>query len=209
MTGLLIPIVLVCAVILAVPMMGLDYHLRRIWRFQRQRIRDAMNSEAPSSLMALGGLGRKVQVPLSDVRDLVISLQLGTSMQSTLTGSLDRAAEQFAGRGVLGERLRRHVDARLSISSEAVLEGLVQDIDCPQLAELLERIRMASEGGISYTRVLAVSVASIEEDMRSAIEQEIQKAPTRLTLPMVIGVFFPAIILGLLPLMANAVSQMR
>ena len=208
MTDLILPIVVICVVILAIPMVGLDYHLRRIWQFQRRRIQDAVRREVSSSMMPLGP-GKKLQVPLADVRDLVISLQLGTSMQSTLTGSLDRAAEQFAGRGVLGERLRRHVDARLSISPEAVLEGLAQDIDCPQLTELLERIRMASEGGITYNRVLAVSVASIEEDMRSAIEQEIQRAPTRLTLPMVIGVFFPAIILGLVPLMASAMSQMR
>ncbi len=207
MTDTLIPIVMVCGVILIIPMVGLDYHLRRIWRFQKQRVKEKFRSDAPS-FMALGP-GKKLQVPLADVRDLVISLQLGTSMQSTLTGSLDRAAEQFAGRGVLGERLRRHVDARLSISPEAVLEGLAQDLDCRPLNELLERIRMASEGGITYNRVLAVSVASIEEDMRSAIEQEIRRAPTRLTLPMVIGVFFPAILLGLLPLLASAVSQMR
>ena len=208
MTDLMIPIIVVCVVIVAIPMVGLDYHLRRIWQFQRRRIQDAVRREVSASMMSLGP-GKKIPVPLADVRDLVISLQLGTSMQSTLTGSLDRAAEQFAGRGVLGERLRRHVDARLSISPEAVLEGLAQDLDCPQLTELLERIRMASEGGITYNHVLAVSVASIEEDMRSAIEQEIQRAPTRLTLPMVIGVFFPAILLGLLPLMASAMSQMR
>jgi tight adherence protein C len=206
-TTMLIPIIMVCTVILIVPVMGLDYHLRRVWHFQKQRLKEKFRHDT-SSLMALGS-GKKLQVPLADVRDLVISLQLGTSMQSTLTGSLDKAAEQFAGRGVLGERLRRHVDARLSISPEAVLEGLAQDLDCRQLDEVLERIRMASEGGITYNRVLAVSVASIEEDMRSAIEQEIQRAPTRLTLPMVIGVFFPAILLGLLPLMASAVNQMR
>ncbi|MBC7236410.1 MAG: hypothetical protein H5T69_11270 [Chloroflexi bacterium] len=206
MTGLLIPIVLVCAVILVIPMVGADYHLRRIWRFQRRRLKE---SRANVGLPMLGKGKKRLQVPLADVRDLIISLQLGTSMESTLTGSLDKAAEQFANRGVLGERLRRHVDARLSISPEAVLEGLVEDIDCPQLKEVLDRIRMAADGGISYNRVLAVSVASIEEDMRGAIEQEIQRAPTRLTLPMVIGVFFPAIILGLLPLMIHAVSQMQ
>ena len=90
-----------------------------------------------------------------------------------------------------------------------MLEGLVEDFDCPQLAEVLDRIRMAADGGISYNRVLAVTVASIEEDLRGIVEKEIQKAPTRLTLPMVIGVFFPALILGLLPLMAFAVTQMQ
>lgn len=208
MTGLLIPIVLICVLIVTIPMTGADYHLRQIWRFQRRRAR-ATKESSSAVFSVLGTQKKRLRVPLSDVRDLVISLQLGTSMESTLTGSLDRAAEQFAGRGILGERLRRHVDARLSISPEAVLEGLVEDLDCPQLQEVLDRIRMASEGGISYNRVLAVSIASIEEDMRTQVEHEIQRAPTQLTLPMVIGVFFPAIILGLLPLMINAVSQMQ
>jgi len=208
MSGILVPIVIFCAILLAIPMTGADYHLRRIVRFQRRRLSED-GETSPLPLAGLTGNRKKLQVPLSEIRDLVISLQLGTSMESTLTGALDKAAEQFADRGVLGERLRRHVDARLSISPESVIEGLIEDLDCPQLVEVLERIRMASEGGLSYNRVLSVSVASIEEDMRGEIEQAIQRAPTRLTLPMVAGVFFPAIVLGLLPLMINAVSQMQ
>ena len=152
---------------------------------------------------------QKYKVNLADVRDLVITLQLGTSMEATLTGSLARAAILFAGRGILGERLRRQVDARLSISPEAVLEGLVNDFDCPPLAEVLDRVRMASDGGITYTQVLKVSADAIGEDMRSEIEQSIQKAPITLTIPMVAGVFLPALVLGLIPLVVSGISQMR
>ena len=195
-------------IVLGVFATRMDYHLRRVIRFQRLRIK---GFEVPSLLSLLTEpQGEKRQVRLSDVRDLVISLQLGTSLDATLTGSLARAAEQFEERGALGERLKRHVQSKLgSIGPHAVIEGLVQDFDCPQLEEVLERLHMAEDGGVSYTQVLAVSASSIEEDIRAAIEREIQKAPTRLTLPMVIGVFFPALVLGLLPLLGSALVQMR
>jgi hypothetical protein len=192
--GLVVLLVLI-GIVVAIPLTGLDYELRRIWKFQRRRLK---GQSAPATVSLFSQ--EKRQVPLTDVRDLIISLQLGTSMESTLTGSLARAAEQFARRGILGERLQRHVQARLSISPEAVLEGLVEDFDCPQLAELLHRIRMAAEGGISYNRVLAVSVNDIEEDISTQVEQRIEKAPMRLTPLMIGGVFLPALLLGLIPL---------
>jgi hypothetical protein len=203
-----IPILLVVVVLLgamAIPLTGLDYHLRRVALFQRRR--RAKAPKAPT-VLEFFQKRKKAQVPLTDVRDLIISLQLGTSMESTMSGSLARAAEQFADRGVLGERLQRNVEARLSISPESVLEGLVGDLDCRQLNEVLERIRMAAEGGISYNRVLAVSAGAIEEDIRSAVEQQIQRAPIGLAPIMVAGVFFPALILFMLPLIASAFSQL-
>ncbi|GEM_PF-1012472 len=202
----LVAVVLVGA--MAIPLTGLDYHIRRIMLFQRRRRAKAPTTTTPA-VLSIFQKPKKVQVPLTDVRDLIISLQLGTSMESTLTGSLARAAEQFAGRGVLGERLQRHVEARLSISPEAVLEGLAEDLDCPQLDEVLERIRMAASGGVTYNRVLSVSAAAIEEDIRGQVEQRIQRAPIRLSPLMVAGVFFPALVLLMWPLVGSAVSQLR
>ena len=195
-------------VILFVFLTGADYHVRRILAFQRLRTR---GPEVPSIMSLLSDThGEKLPVPLSDVRDLVISLQLGTSLDATLTGSIARAAEQFQERGALGDRLNRHVESKLgSIGPHAVIEGLVNDFDCPQLEEVLDRLHMAEDGGVSYTQVLAVSAVSIEEDIRAATEREIQRAPTRLTLPMVVGVFFPALVLGLLPLLGSALTAMR
>ena len=195
--------------ILLTPLLGWDYQLKRIYHFQKRRLKGQRIQSILPSLLGESGTPKR-KVPLSEVRDLIITLQLGTSMQATLTGSLERAAEQFRDRGELGERLNRHVEAKLhSVGPQAVFEGLVQDFDCPQLQEVLERIRMAEDGGISYTQVLAVSVSTIEEDIRGLVDQEIQKAPTRLTLPMIAGVFFPMLLLGLLPLVAVGMSQMR
>jgi len=208
MTIFVVLVALVLVGAMAIPLTGLDYHIRRIMLFQRRRRAKVPTTTAPA-VLSIFQKPKKVQVPLTDVRDLIISLQLGTSMESTLTGSLARAAQQFAGRGALGERLQRHVEARLSISPEAVLEGLAADLDCRQLNEVLERIRMAASGGVTYNRVLSVSANAIEEDIRGMVEQRIQRAPIRLSPLMVAGVFFPALVLLMWPLVGSAVSQLR
>ena len=209
MIALYVLLALAVAFVVFLTSIGGEYQLKRIMRFQRRRLSQSGN--VPSVLaMLTEKSGEKLAVPLADVRDLVISLQLGTSMESTLSNSLSRAADQFADRGALGDRLGRHVEARLNtMSPRAVLEGLVDDFECPQLTEVLERIGMAEEGGISYNQVLTVSVNAIEEDIRGEIEKEIQKAPTRLTIPMVVGVFLPALVLGMIPLVGSALTQMQ
>jgi hypothetical protein len=63
----------------------------------------------------------RFQTDLTEIRDFMASLQLAASLGETLSGGLTAAAEQFAHRGVFGERLKRQVESRLSISPEAVL----------------------------------------------------------------------------------------
>jgi hypothetical protein len=46
----------------------------------------------------------------------------------------------------------------------------------------------------------------LEEEIRSDIEQEIQQLPIRLTLPMIVGVFLPAVIIGVFPLALNVLG---
>jgi hypothetical protein len=101
----------------------------------------------------------------------------------------------------MGERLQKHVESRISISPEAVLEGLSGDFDCPQLRDLLERVRMASQGGVSYNQVFVLSANEIQDTIRSMIEQQIRKAPTRLSAIMTAGLFTPVLFLVLAPIL--------
>lgn len=194
-------------VVLAFVLFRLDYVFKRTWLFQRRRVQGWWS--ALRFPMLGSAKKKKAKVPMTEVRDLLVSLQLGTSMQSTLSGSLTRASEQFAGRGILGERLRKQVDARLSNSPEAVFEGLVEDLDSPHLARVLDRVRMAASGGVSYHQVLTVSVEELDQDIRVQIERNILKAPNQLTMPMIGGVFFPALVAGLIPIIGLVVRQMQ
>lgn len=177
---------------------GADYQLRRILRFQRRRLERGRHPAA-----SLAVKPARQTIPLTEIRDLVVNLQLGTAMDATLSRALGQTAEQFVDRGVLGTRLQRHVEARLSISPEAVLEGLVQDFDCQHLVDLLNRVRMAASGGVSYDRVLTLTANEIEESIRGSLQEEIEKAPTRLEAIMMLGLFGPILVLMLAPLVGS------
>jgi len=188
----------IAIMVLTIYVTGFDYQLKRAVRFQRRRLGKRVKSVRLPFLHTM----TKRRVALSELRDLVMSLQLATSMEAGLAWALDRAADQFAERGILGERLERHVESRLSISSDAVLQGLVEDFENPYFAELLERVRAAEEGGIPYSRVFALTSSEIQEDIRSGIEQKIEKAPTRLSPIMILGLLTPVLLLGLAPMLS-------
>ena len=80
-----------------------------------------------------------------------------------------------------------------------MLEGLASDFDNKHLGALLERVRMASQGGISYNRVFTLTANEIQEDIRTDIEQQIKRAPLRLTPFMISGLFTPVLLLIIIP----------
>ena len=202
MTGLPVAILLVVVLGVLVMASGADYTLRRIWSFQRRRFKKGF---LRSQLRGGGQEDEAVvyHADLREIRDFMVNLQLGTSMNQTLSGALAETADQFQDKGILGDRLRRQVDAKLSTAPEEVVEGLANDFQSVHLRELLERLAMARDGGVSYERALAISVDAVEEEIRGLVELEIQQAPLKLTVPMVAGVFLPALVLGLVPLLSN------
>lgn len=183
------------------------YWGRRIWRFQSQRypwIEDLQQGRL------LRRLRRKehYETELVTLRDFVLTLQLATSLEDTLAGALRRAATYMEDRGVFGERLTVQVRSRLTISPEAVIEGLAEDFDAEELREVMERLDLARDSGLTYADALAVSVEDIENRIRRQIEKDIQRAPLILTIPMVAGVFFSALMLLMFPLVASLLSNL-
>jgi hypothetical protein len=124
-------------------------------------------------------------------------------MKATLAQALQRTAEQFKGRGIFGERLNRHVESRLAESPEAVLQALARDFESEHLNDMIRHIEISRETGSTLLNALTVSVESIEEDIRSSISEDIRNAANRLTIPMILGVFFSVVVLGILPLLIN------
>lgn len=178
----------------------LVYGARRVWRAQRSRFQEPL-SRLRERLRLRRGRPR-FQAPLTDIRDFVVNLQLAMSLEETMAGALVQTAEQFAARGVFGERLKRHVRSRVTIAPEEVIRGLAEDFGSEQLRDVLTRMTLAREGGLSYVEALAASVEAIENEIRAQIEGDIQRAPLILTVPMVVGVFFAALILAAYPLLS-------
>ncbi|MGD2176516.1 MAG: type II secretion system F family protein [Anaerolineae bacterium] len=181
------------------------YAVQRITRFRDSSI-ELRLSELP--IVKWFVKRRRFRTDLTEIRDFMASLQLAASLGETLSGGLTAASEQFAHRGVFGERLKRQVESRLSISPEAVLEGLAEDFDSEELRDLLSRLEMAREAGASISETLKVSAEEVDSRIRDDIKQDIQRAPVTLTVPMAVGVFLPAIALSMYPLVSRLISNL-
>lgn len=183
------------------------YWVRRIWGFQSKR-HPWVND------LRRGRLWRRVrrkehfETDLVVIRDFVLTLQLATSLEDSLAGALRRAAEYMSRRGMFGERLVTQVRSRLTISPEAVIHGLADDFDSEVLREVTERLDLARDSGLSYADALAVSVDDIENMIRRRTEKDIQRAPLILTIPMVAGVFFSALMLAMFPIVMALVTNL-
>ena len=185
-----------------------DRLLYLVWRIVRfQRLRPELQVETMPVLRWFQRR-RKLQVDLTEIRDFVVNLELATSLEQTLAGALVETAEQFANRGVFGQRLKRHVETRLALSPEDVIRGLIEDFGSSELRDLLTRLERARAGGMSNVEALTLSVETIEDDIRVKVERDIQRAPIILTIPMVVGVFFVALVLTAYPLIVGTVQTL-
>jgi len=173
----------------------LSYAARRVWQFQRRYLRFTRPRLPWESQK------RRLHADLTDIRDFVVNLQLAVSLNETLSGALIETARQFTGRGIFGERLKKYVESRLALSPEEVIRGMAEDFDAPQLQDLLRRLEISRDGGTTHLDALNMTVEAIEKDIRADVQREIQQAPIRLTLPMVAGVFFAALVLGAYPVL--------
>ncbi len=137
---------------------------------------------------------------LREIRDFITSLRLAVSLGETISQALLGIAEQ-QGETLFHERLRHHVRTKLATSTpEKVLEALARDFRSPEIATLLRQISAARAGGLSYGEALRGSAERVEQEMVQAAEYAIEEAPTRLVLPMLVGLFPTIVVLVLYPL---------
>lgn len=179
------------------------HQLRRIWAFWRRKPHKPSESTAAAAFFR----PRRYRVSLPELRDFASSLLLGTSMNVTLGQALQKTAEQFEGRGVFGDRLGRHVEARLAESPDAVLRGLARDFRSQYLEDMVRHIEISRKAGARLTDALTLSVETIEEEIRTTVSYDIRRAANQLTIPMILGVFMPIVILGVLPLLWDFVAR--
>jgi len=208
-TGLGFLLVAFASALLLLMAGDLSYWARRIWRVQRQH-RRWLRKPSFSLSLSLREIRRPgpFRVEPWEIRDFLVGLQLALSLEEGLAGALHQMAEQFAGRGVFGQRLMAHVQSKAAISPEEVLKGLAEDFHSEQLREARTRLTLAREGGMSYVEAMALSVEAIEHEIRAKVGQEINRAPDMLIIPMGVGVFFPALSLGLYPLVGRLISSL-
>lgn len=144
-------------------------------------------------------LGQARERHLGAIRDFITALRLMVSMGETLSRSLMRLS-QGDGRGLFERRLRHHVATKVSSSPEAVIEALAQDFRSTELENLLLRLRASQRGGLSGGEAVRATAEEVEAEIAERAELAIEEAPTKLVLPMLVGLFPTILVLLLYPL---------
>jgi len=148
----------------------------------------------------------RVDLPL--IRDFVGNLQLAMSLEDTLSSALVRTAEQFQDKGIFGVRLMRHVRSRLTIAPDAVIKALAADFNSRELDDVVLRLELARDSGLTAVEALNVSLEEIEHKISNDLERDIQRSPVVLTIPMVVGVFFATLALAAYPLVQGLLNTL-
>lgn len=150
---------------------------------------------------------RAVRRVRREVRDFLLDLRLALRLEGALGPALARVSQK--GRGVLGERLRHHVQTRLTTSTpQDVLLALAADLRSKVLRDLLRRLEAARRGGESFDRALAAVAEDVVAEMTAAAEQAVEAAPARLLVPMLATLFTPVLVLVLYPLMDRVLRSL-
>jgi hypothetical protein len=173
----------------------------KISRLQRKRRAAAAARYSPRRIWRRARKKPQYEVNLPTVRDFILTLQLSLSLAETLAGALQQAARQFGDRGAFGQRLSTRVRSQLQVEPEAVIRALAEDFNSEHLTDLADRLDLAHEGGLSLSEAVNATLDDIEDEIRIAVEKEIERAPVMLTIPMIIGVFFSALALLGFPLL--------
>ncbi len=145
---------------------------------------------------------------LAEVRDFIAALRLMVSIGETLSRSLIRLSQEDDP-SLFGQRLRGHVATRLASSPEAVIEALARDFRSPELENLLLRLRASQRGGLSGGEAVRSTAEEVEAEMAERAELAIEEAPTKLVLPMLVGLFPTILVLLLYPLAQTFLSGLR
>jgi hypothetical protein len=138
---------------------------------------------------------RQVQ---QEVADLVEALRLYLAFAPT-PGSALRLVIQDAPEGILWRQLRRQRDTILVSGPEVALQHVAETLDVPALRRLVARVKAAQAGSTELTRALQAAAEELTRDLRREMEEQVEAAPTRLLIPMLVMLLAPLLIIVLTP----------
>ena len=129
---------------------------------------------------------------------LVDDLRLYLSLAPTAGAAL-RLVIDDAPPGILWEQLRQARDTVMVAGAEEALQNVAAVLSAPALSRLVARVKAARAGSTALRSVLQAATAELVLDLHREIEEQVEAAPTRLLVPLLIMLMLPLLILVLTP----------
>jgi tight adherence protein C len=134
-----------------------------------------------------------IQLVLPDMIDLIsVSVEAGLG----LTAAIQRISERF-NNPLSEEFLRTLQEVRLGRPQTDALRDMVKRVDVPDLTTLLTAIVQAELLGLAVANVLRIQSERLRERRSQRAREQAQKAPIKMTFPLVLFIF-PALFIVIL-----------
>ncbi|PQV63886.1 tight adherence protein C [Abditibacterium utsteinense] len=145
----------------------------------------------------------EVQLVLPDMIDLIsVSVEAGLGLMS----AIQRISERFDN-ALSEEFLRTLQEVRLGRSQTDALRDMVTRIDVPDLTTLLTAIIQAELLGLAVANVLRIQSERLRERRSQRAREAAQKAPIKMTFPLVLFIFPALFVVILGPAMIKIFMQ--
>ncbi len=136
---------------------------------------------------------KEIQLALPDTIDLIsISVEAGLG----LIAAIQRIAERFP-HALSEEFLRTLQEVRLGRAQGDALRDMARRVDLPDLTTLLTAIVQAEQLGLAVSNVLKIQSERLRERRAQRAREAAQKAPIKMTFPLVLFIF-PALFIVIL-----------
>ena len=141
--------------------------------------------------------------------DLAVALRYEASPGKALAmaAARDDPSTRFASGGLVHRRLRAFLAGRQA-EPEKVLARLADDLRSLELQRLVRRMSAARRGGLAFERALSLALDEVVEESEAAADAEIESAPEKLNLPMIVALMTPALILLVFPVGFYVLAQL-
>ena len=146
---------------------------------------------------------KEIQLCLADTIDLIsISVEAGLG----LIAAIQRIAERFPN-SLSEEFLRTLQEVRLGRAQGDALRDMSRRVDVADLTTLLTAIVQAEQLGLAVSNVLRIQSERLRERRAQRARELAQKAPIKMTFPLVLFIFPALFIVILGPAMIKIFSQ--
>lgn len=136
---------------------------------------------------------KEIQLVLPDTIDLIsISVEAGLG----LIAAIQRISERFPN-ALSEEFLRTLQEVRLGRAQGEALRDMARRVDVPDLSSLLTAMVQAEQLGLAISNVLTVQSERLRQRRAQRAREAAQKAPIKMTFPLVLFIF-PALFIVIL-----------
>jgi len=145
---------------------------------------------------------------MQSIWQFLLDLRIRLTLRGTLLLALQDVVDQNPSK--IAQALGKYLAAGYAENGMALLARLDADVPgLPFLSDLVTRTAAAQEGTLDMDQALRQVMESLQQEMKTASREQLQKIPSRLILMAFPALLMPALFLLVFPLAARLIASLQ